>query len=68
MNTDKTKIYYYRQRNYGVDHFYLLDPKQSEALQLLTGQKTMTIRDFTALEMLGFEPEETTKPVEMRQV
>jgi hypothetical protein len=63
MNNPNTKknIYYYRQRNYGVDHLYPTDPDIANALILLTGNKTITTRIMTGLNLLGFTTEETVK-------
>lgn len=51
-------IKFYRDRVYGVIKFYVKEPKVAEAITTLTGRKTITEEDMTALGTLGFKFEE----------
>lgn len=51
-------IKFYRDRVYGVIKFYVKEPKFAEAITTLTGRKTITEEDMTALGTLGFKFEE----------
>lgn len=41
------------KRNYGTDHSYIVS-EHKEAVETLTGKKTVTSRDIEALKALGF--------------
>ena len=46
----------YRIRSvYGEDRMYLVDPDMAEAVQRLTGCKTVTLEHKKAIEIMGFE-------------
>ena len=49
---DKT-IYYKEKTNYGTTHFYIVS-EHKDAVQKLTGRKTITSEDADALQALGF--------------
>ena len=40
---------------FGRTLHYVTDPVQADALQNLTGKKTLTDRDLTCLQVLGFQ-------------
>jgi len=63
MSFDTTKtVQVYIKSRYGVDHYYVVDDKQSEAIQTLTKKKTVDRWDFRALETLGFSIELVMDP------
>ena len=63
MSIDTTKtVQVYIKTAYGIDHYYVKDDKQSEAIQTLTKKKTVDRWDFRALEALGFSIELVMDP------
>ena len=46
-------IYYKEKTNYGTTHFYIVS-EHKDAIQRLTGRKTITSEDADALQQLGF--------------
>jgi hypothetical protein len=50
---------------YGLQKLYIVTPKVKEAIETLTGRKTLNENDILALKLLGFEiqvqPTEATK-------
>ena len=63
------QIEYYIKQVYGNTHLYVLNPDFQKAMQLLTGQITLTKQAKNGFEMLGFTfvqvlPPVTTKKVE----
>ena len=55
-------IEYYTKNVYGVDKIYLADEHQKRAVQLLTGNKTLTREAYKGLKMLGYTLEEVLEP------
>ena len=56
------QIQYFTRRVYGVSTMYLLNDDVKKAIKLMTGRKTMTQADKTALELLGFTFAEIVDP------
>lgn len=50
----KTTITLRRREVYGNELFYVVDSEQARAIQILTGQKTVTERNIGALKQLGY--------------
>jgi len=46
-------IFYKEKTNYGTTHFYIVS-EHKDAIQRLTGRKTITSEDADALQALGF--------------
>lgn len=55
MTAMSQKIEVYRKQVYSETYTYVADPKVQDALFRLTSHKTLTEKDKTALEDLGFE-------------
>ncbi len=49
------KITYYKKNVYGIEQTYISDPVIADVVRMLTGKKTISNRDMTALEALGHE-------------
>ena len=63
MSIDTTKtVQVYIKTSYGIDHYYVVNDKQAEAIEALTKKKTLDRYDFRALEMLGFTIELVMDP------
>ena len=60
--TQKTLIEVYIDVKHGSKYTYVKDEKQREAIQTLTGKKTVDRWDFRALEALGFTIELVMDP------
>ena len=52
----------YEKEVYGNVHIYCFDEKQATALLILTGKKTISRADITALKILGLDVELTELP------
>ena len=50
----KTTISLRKREVYGNELFYVVDSEQARAIEVLTGQKTVTDRSLGALKQLGF--------------
>jgi hypothetical protein len=61
MPNTRTVIYFYTQRNYGTDVFYVCG-RLTEPIRHLLGQKTITKRQMELFSELGFDFEEVLKP------
>jgi hypothetical protein len=48
------RIDYFQKDNYGVTHLYIADAKIRESVSALTGRKTLSASDMSALRALGF--------------
>jgi hypothetical protein len=60
INLKAKKIKYYVKSVYGIDRFYLNDPKEARNFQRLTKDRTMSPEHMQALkELAGLEFEET---------
>jgi len=60
------KIKYYVKNTYGVDRFYINDPKEARNFQQLTKDKTISLTQIKAFEELtGIEFREILPPREM---
>ena len=53
INLKGKKIKYYVKNVYGIDRFYLNDPKEARNFQQLTKDKTMSIEHMQALKELA---------------
>ena len=53
INLKGKKIKYYVRNVYGIDRFYLNDPKEARNFQQLTKDKTMSIEHMQALKELA---------------
>ena len=62
MSQDTKTIQVYIKKAYGIDHYYVVDDKQAEAIQALTKKKTVDRFDFRAFEMLGYSIELVMDP------
>jgi len=58
----KKEVEFYAKENYGTTMFYLVDKILLINIEALTGRKTLTARDFIALENLGFTFREVINP------
>ena len=66
INLKAKKIKYYVKSVYGIDRFYLNDPKEARNFQRLTKDITMSPEHMQALkELAGLEFEETLPEREM---
>ena len=66
INLKAKKIKYYVKSVYGIDRFYLNDPKEARNFQRLTKDRTMSPEHMQALkELAGLEFEETLPEREM---
>ena len=56
INLKGKKVKYYVRNVYGIDRFYLNDPKEARNFQQLTKDKTMSVEHMEALkELAGVE-------------
>ena len=53
INLKGKKIKYFVKNVYGIDRFYLNDPREARNLQRLTGDKTMSPDQMDALKELA---------------
>jgi hypothetical protein len=51
-------IKYKKEKVYGRDVFYIIDPKIQKTYQILTSKKTLTLESMKALEELGMKFEQ----------
>lgn len=49
------QINYHIEKAYGTDRKYITDDEKAQAVQQLTGNKTINKQDINALEKLGHE-------------
>jgi len=61
IDTSQT-VQVYIKTSYGIDHYYVVNDKQAEAIETLTKKKTIDRWDFRALEALGFTIELVMDP------
>jgi hypothetical protein len=51
---NETIITLRKESHYGSTFYYVVDETKAQPIRMLTGRKTLTDTDMTALKMLGF--------------